>query len=160
MHTEILVLPRALHPYLSLSLSLPPPPSLIANHNPMSKLLGVLSCQLFLVSPPLLKYEALFLAERIATSWIRWCWCCSSREDFRHYCWTALGFSCLHYLCKILLLQHWNSKSTKLNPKVKELHLFPDYGMVLLCEIEDILSFYCMCRILIHLSFNTSTWLF
>ena len=44
---------------LSLSFSPPPPPP-IANHNPMSKLLGVLSCQLFLVSPPLLKYEALF----------------------------------------------------------------------------------------------------
>ena len=35
-----------------------PPP--IAIHNPMSKLLGVLSCQPFLVSPPLLKYETLF----------------------------------------------------------------------------------------------------
>ena len=136
-----------------------PPP--IANHNPMSKLLGVLSCQLFLVSPPLLKYETLnFLAERIATSWIRWCWCCSSREDFRHYCWTALGFSCLHYLCKILLLQHCNSKSTKLNPKVKELHLLPDYGMVLLCKLEDILSFYCIYRILLYLSLSRSTWLF
>ena len=44
---------------LSLSFSPPPPPP-IANHNPMSKLLGVLSCQLFLVSPPLLKYETLF----------------------------------------------------------------------------------------------------
>ena len=43
---------------LSLFLSPPPPP--IANHYPMSKLLGVLSCQLFLVSPPLLKYETLF----------------------------------------------------------------------------------------------------
>ena len=44
--------------YINSSLTLPPPP--IANHNPMSKLLGVLSCQLFLVSPPLLKYETLF----------------------------------------------------------------------------------------------------
>lgn len=88
-----------------------------------------------------------FLAERIAKSWIRRCWCCSSREDLRHYCWTALGFSCLHYLCKILLLQHCNSKSAKLNPKVKELHLLPDYGMVLLCKLEDILSFYCIYRI-------------
>ena len=158
MHTEILVLPKALHPSLSLFLSPPPSPHSKSLSN-VKAFRGVVMSTFSGFSSSTKIWDT-FLAERIAKSWIRRCWCCSSREDLRHYCWTALGFSCLHYLCKILLLQHCNSKSTKLNPKVKELHFLPDYGMVLLCKLEDILSFYCIYRILLYLSLSRSTWLF